>query len=111
MNIAPPNSNFNASELVSKIEIKVSCENLPNFDTLTKSDPKVFIFQEKVTYANNTKNTYWENIDSTERIKNSDNPVFTKSIYMDYYFEMVIFIFFILFFFFYIFIFFLNLYF
>jgi hypothetical protein len=89
MNIAPPNYNFNASELVSKIEIKVSCENLPNFDTLTKSDPKVFIFQEKVTYANNTKNTYWENIDSTERIKNSDNPVFTKSIYMDYYFEMI----------------------
>ncbi|ORY31112.1 copine-8-like protein [Neocallimastix californiae] len=83
--IPPPDSNI----LTSKVEIKISCNDLPKFDTFSKSDPKVFVFQERVTYSNNSKNSVWENIGSTERIQNNDNPVFTKSLYIDYYFETI----------------------
>jgi len=84
-----PQYNPAPSTLASKVEIKISCTDLPSFDTFSKSDPKVFIFIEKVTYNNNSNNSIWEKIDSTERIKNNNNPNFTKSIYIDYYFEMI----------------------
>jgi len=84
MNPVPPNSNF-----ASKVEIKISCTDLPSCDTFSKSDPKVFIFIEKVIYDNNGSTSIWEKVGSTERIKNNNSPVFTKSFYIDYYFELI----------------------
>jgi len=82
--------NKNGKSLASKVEIRISCKDLPSLDSFSKSDPKVFIFLEKVTYnSDGTTTSAWENIDSTERIKNQDCPIFTKSFYIDYYFEMI----------------------
>ncbi|ORX44169.1 Copine-domain-containing protein [Piromyces finnis] len=95
MSVVPPSNYYkyssydNAKSLSSKVEIKISCVDLPNFDTFSKSDPKVFIFLEKKYYDNNTSTSVWEKIDSTERIKNNDNPEFVKAFYIDYYFEMI----------------------
>jgi len=79
----------NSKSLSSKVEIRISCTNLPNFDTFSKSDPKVFIFLEKTVFKDSSSTSIWEKIGSTERIKNNDNPVFTKAFYIDYYFELV----------------------
>jgi len=74
-----------------KVEIGVSCKNLMKMDALSKSDPKVFLFLENRTYTNSEMKSTWEKIGSTEKIKNEDNPIFTKNFYIDYYFERVIF--------------------
>jgi hypothetical protein len=79
----------NSKSLSSKVEIRISCTNLPNFDTFSKSDPKVFIFLEKTVFKDSSSTSIWEKIGSTERIKNNDNPVFTKAFYIDYYFELI----------------------
>jgi len=86
--------NNSSNNLASKVEIGISCKNLPNLDTFSKSDPKVFLFMEKTLYNNNNSgtpdvSTLWEKIDSTERKKNEDNPIFTKNFYVDYYFERI----------------------
>jgi len=93
MSVAP-NSNYYQNpnmqnNMASKVEIRLSCKNLPSFDTFSKSDPKIFIFLEKKVYSGHDVTSLWERIDSTERIKNNENPIFTKSFYIDYYFEMV----------------------
>ncbi|ORX82968.1 copine-8 [Anaeromyces robustus] len=75
--------------ICSKVEIRISCKDLPKFDTFSKSDPKVFIFIEKKNYTGNDVTSLWEKIDSTEVVKNNENPVFTKSFFIDYYFEMI----------------------
>ena len=79
-----------STSLSSKVEINISCSNLPKLDVLSKSDPKVFIFIEKKGYNDNNVDTVWEKFDATETIKNNSNPVFTKSFFIDYYFETVI---------------------
>jgi len=72
---------------LSKIELNLSCSDLPKFDLLSNTDPKVYVFVEKRSYNNNTVKKYWEKYDTTETINNNNNPVFTKSIMMDYNFE------------------------
>jgi len=72
-----------------KVEIGVSCKNLTKMDALSKSDPKVFLFLENRTYTDSEVKVTWEKIGSTERIKNEDNPIFTKNFYVDYYFERI----------------------
>jgi len=72
-----------------KVEIGVSCKNLMKMDALSKSDPKVFLFLENRTYTNSEMKSTWEKIGSTEKIKNEDNPIFTKNFYIDYYFERI----------------------
>jgi len=71
----------------SKVEIKISCKDLPRFDKLSKSDPKIFIYIEKADYYNN--NSIWTNIYSTERVENDNNPLFSKTLIIDYYFETI----------------------
>ncbi|OUM61541.1 hypothetical protein PIROE2DRAFT_12454 [Piromyces sp. E2] len=81
---------LNKSDILSsKITIKISCNNLPKFDKLSKSDPKVFIFIEKKEFNNINVNSIWSLIDSTEIIKNNNNPIFTKTLTIDYYFETI----------------------
>eukprot|EP00833_Pecoramyces_ruminatium_P014533 jgi/Orpsp1_1/1188565/evm.model.d7180000065771.1 len=76
-----------ANSLSSKLEITISCKDLPKFDKLSESDPKIFIFIETINYTNN--NTIWSQIDATERIKNNNNPIFSKKFVIDYYFETI----------------------
>jgi len=81
----------------TKIEIKLSCSNLPKFDKLSQSDPKVFIFIEKKVISDVNVNSIWCLVDSTEVIKNNNNPVFTKTFSFDYYFEVVSVIYYVIF--------------
>ncbi|ORX59369.1 hypothetical protein BCR32DRAFT_251753 [Anaeromyces robustus] len=83
------NPNSRMKSMASKVEIRISCKNLPSFDALSKSDPKIFIFLEKQIYSGHDVTSTWELIDSTERIKNCDCPVFTKPFLIDYYFETI----------------------
>ncbi|OUM65023.1 hypothetical protein PIROE2DRAFT_8086 [Piromyces sp. E2] len=73
----------------TKLEITVSCKNLPKMDNLSESDPKVFLFLEKKEFNNVNVNSIWSRIDSTETINNNPNPVFQKSFFIDYYFETI----------------------
>ena len=68
---------------VSKVELHFSCKNLLDKDTFSKSDPIVSI------KLYDTIRKSWKEIDRTECIKNNLNPVFAKTIYLDYRFEEV----------------------
>jgi hypothetical protein len=63
----------------SKVEIWVSCRNLPKMDRLSKSDPMAVleIF----------KNGAWEEQQRSEWIKNNHDPDFEKQFVMEYHFE------------------------
>lgn len=73
----------------SKIEIRLSCKNLPNYDVLSKSDSRIFVYFEEKVFKNGVYTSTWKNIGCTETIKNNLNPKFTKSFIMDYYFQYV----------------------
>jgi len=75
--------------LKCQVEIGVSCKNLPKLDTLSKSDPKIYLFLENNLYNDSQVKKTWEKIGSTEKIKNEDNPIFEKSFLIDYHFENV----------------------
>jgi len=82
--------NYGDNQLCSKLELRFSCKDLPNLDTLSKSDPKIFIFLEQITYDNTGQQvTNWIKVGSTEKINNNLNPSFLKSFIIDYYFEMI----------------------
>jgi len=82
--------NYNNNELCSKIELRFSCKDLPNLDTLSKSDPKIFIFLEQKTVDNNGGTiSSWTRVGATEKINDNLNPIFMKSFIIDYYFEMI----------------------
>ncbi|OUM69090.1 hypothetical protein PIROE2DRAFT_2974, partial [Piromyces sp. E2] len=81
--------NYGNSQLCSKIELRFSCKDLPNMDTLSKSDPKLFVFLEQVTIDSSGQTvSTWMKVGSTEKIDNNLNPTFLKSFIIDYYFEM-----------------------
>jgi len=82
--------NYGNSQLCSKIELRFSCRDLPNLDTLSKSDPKIFIFLEQQTIDSSGQQVVnWIKVGSTERINDNLNPTFLKSFIIDYYFEMI----------------------
>ena len=70
-------------KFVSKVELHFSCKNLVDKDTFSKSDPivtvKLFDPLRKL----------WKEVDRTECVKNNLNPVFAKTVYLDYKFEEV----------------------
>lgn len=66
---------------VSKVELRVSCKNLLDRDTLNKSDPSVILLGQT--------NGQWTELDRTEVIKSNLHPVFGKVFCLDYYFEEV----------------------
>ncbi len=61
------------------VELFLSCRNLSDLDTFSKSDPKV-----KVTYINKGKQVF---LGETEFHKNDLNPIFKKTFIIDYIFE------------------------
>ena len=71
--------NSNGAELVTKLSIGFSCENLPNMDTTSESGPFVVLYKKI--------NREWKQIGNTEIIHDNLNPQFVKKILVDYHFE------------------------
>jgi len=74
---------------VSKVELRLSCKNLPNLDSISKSDPRIYVYFQERKFQNKQVATNWIQIGSTETIMDNLNPEFTKSFIFDYYFECV----------------------
>ncbi|XP_074549331.1 copine-3-like isoform X2 [Halichoeres trimaculatus] len=71
-----------ATDCVTKVALSISCENLLDMDTFSKSDPVCLLLM-------NSSGPHWTEIGRTEKIKNCLNPQFSKTFVIDYYFEMV----------------------
>lgn len=72
---------LNASIPATKVEITVSCRNLLDKDTFSKSDPIC------VLYTQAMGNKEWREFGRTEVIDNTLNPDFVKKFMLDYFFE------------------------
>uniref|UniRef100_A0A1A8EYL0 Copine III n=2 Tax=Nothobranchius TaxID=28779 RepID=A0A1A8EYL0_9TELE len=71
-----------ASDCVTKVALTISCDNLLDMDAFSKSDPMCVLRM-------NTSGPHWYEICRTEKIQNCLNPRFSKSLVLDYYFEVV----------------------
>ncbi|XP_029934837.1 copine-3-like isoform X1 [Myripristis murdjan] len=78
----PPVPGSGAAACVTKVELSVSCENLLDMDTFSKSDPLCVLLMH-------SSGSNWCEIGRTEKIKNCLSPKFSKTFVIDYYFEMV----------------------
>nr|XP_034980263.1 copine-1 isoform X2 [Zootoca vivipara] len=67
---------------VTKVELSISCNNLLDKDVGSKSDPLCVLLQD-------VGGNQWSELDRTEKIKNCQNPQFSKKLQIDYYFEKV----------------------
>ncbi|KAG5282632.1 hypothetical protein AALO_G00058130, partial [Alosa alosa] len=65
----------------TKIEVTVSCRNLLDIDTFSKSDPVVVLYVQGI----GTKE--WREFGRTEMIDNTLNPDFVRKFVLDYFFE------------------------
>ncbi|CAH2275832.1 copine-8 isoform X1 [Pelobates cultripes] len=72
---------FSASIPATKVELTVSCRNLLDRDTFSKSDPIC------VLYTQGIGNKEWREYGRTEVIDNTLNPDFVRKFIMDYFFE------------------------
>ncbi|XP_015252677.1 PREDICTED: copine-8-like [Cyprinodon variegatus] len=72
---------LNLSIPATKVEITVSCRNLLDMDTFSKSDPIC------VLYTQGIGNKEWREFGRTEVIDNTLNPDFVKKFILDYFFE------------------------
>ncbi|KAK2858854.1 hypothetical protein Q5P01_003474 [Channa striata] len=72
---------LNASIPATKVEITVSCRNLLDRDTFSKSDPIC------VLYTQGMGNKEWREFGRTEVIDNTLNPDFVGKFMLDYFFE------------------------
>eukprot|EP01091_Cochliopodium_minus_P010033 TRINITY_DN2606_c0_g2_i1.p1 TRINITY_DN2606_c0_g2~~TRINITY_DN2606_c0_g2_i1.p1 ORF type:complete len:740 (-),score=227.23 TRINITY_DN2606_c0_g2_i1:64-2283(-) len=73
----------NPNPPLSKIELHFTCNNLMDMDTFSKSDPQIYI------YMQSNRSLEWKLIGKTEVIYDNLNPIFTKALLIDYYFETV----------------------
>jgi len=65
----------------NKIQLSISCRNLVDLDTFSKSDPVVHV------YMKDAKSKGYTLVGKTEMILNNLNPDFTKTFTLDYFFE------------------------
>ncbi|XP_034382065.1 LOW QUALITY PROTEIN: copine-8-like [Cyclopterus lumpus] len=72
---------LNVSIPATKVEITVSCRNLLDRDTFSKSDPIC------VLYTQGMGNKEWREFGRTEVIDNTLNPDFVRKFILDYFFE------------------------
>ncbi|XP_026182782.1 copine-8 [Mastacembelus armatus] len=72
---------LNATIPATKVEITVSCRNLLDRDTFSKSDPIC------VLYTQGMGNKEWREFGRTEVIDNTLNPDFVGKFILDYFFE------------------------
>ncbi|XP_060540142.1 copine-8 isoform X1 [Pantherophis guttatus] len=74
-------NSVNANVPATRVEISVSCRNLLDRDTFSKSDPIC------VLYTQGMGNKEWREFGRTEVIDNTLNPDFVRKFIMDYFFE------------------------
>lgn len=72
-------TNFSGGGLSNKLSIGFKCENLPNMDTMSYSDPFCVLFKQ----AGNM----WQQIGKTEIIHDNLNPEFVTKTMVDFHFE------------------------
>ncbi|KAM6973457.1 copine-8-like [Aplochiton taeniatus] len=72
---------FTAAIPATKVELTVSCRNLLDRDTFSKSDPIC------VLYTQGIANREWREFARTEVIDNTLNPDFVRKFIVDYFFE------------------------
>ncbi|XP_074439976.1 copine-8 isoform X2 [Larus michahellis] len=65
----------------TKVELSVSCRNLLDRDTFSKSDPICVLYTQAIG------NKEWREFGRTEVIDNTLNPDFVRKFIMDYFFE------------------------
>ncbi|XP_062346770.1 copine-8 [Cinclus cinclus] len=65
----------------TKVELSVSCRNLLDRDTFSKSDPICVLYTQAIG------NREWREFGRTEVIDNTLNPDFVRKFIMDYFFE------------------------
>ncbi|TFJ98949.1 interferon-inducible GTPase 5-like [Platysternon megacephalum] len=70
-----------ASVPATKLELSVSCRNLLDMDTFSKSDPVVVLFIQ------GSGSKEWREFGRTEVIDNTLNPDFVRKFVLDYFFE------------------------
>ncbi|XP_077592098.1 copine-3-like [Stigmatopora nigra] len=71
-----------AANCVTRVSLSISCENLMDMDTFSKSDPLCILYMS-------TSGGSWVEVGRTEKIMNCLNPKFSKTFVIDYHFEMV----------------------
>ncbi|XP_066554476.1 copine-9 [Amia ocellicauda] len=72
---------LHSSVPATKIEVTVSCRNLLDMDTFSKSDPVVVLYLQGI----GTKE--WREFGRTEVIDNTLNPDFVRKFVLDFFFE------------------------
>uniref|UniRef100_A0A8C7SEK1 C2 domain-containing protein n=1 Tax=Oncorhynchus mykiss TaxID=8022 RepID=A0A8C7SEK1_ONCMY len=72
---------FTAAIPATRVELTVSCRNLLDRDTFSKSDPIC------VLYTQGIANREWREFSRTEMINNTLNPDFVRKFTLDYFFE------------------------
>ncbi|KAI4875075.1 hypothetical protein NFI96_033371 [Prochilodus magdalenae] len=71
-----------ATQCVTKVELSISCKSLLDKDVGSKSDPLCVLLQS-------VGDDKWTEVDRTERVKNCQDPEFSKRLCIDYHFEKV----------------------
>ncbi|XP_065898772.1 copine-9-like [Dysidea avara] len=71
-----------------KVELSISCSNLPNLDRFSKSDPVCFLYKNDHKHANSSERV-WTLVGRTEMIRDNLNPKFSKKFVVPYNFEEV----------------------
>ncbi|RXN01223.1 Copine-4 [Acipenser ruthenus] len=69
------------SPCLTKVELRVACKGISDRDALSKPDPCVILQMQS--------HGQWLEVDRTEIIRSSINPVFSKVFTVDFYFEEV----------------------
>ncbi|XP_045072003.1 copine-4-like, partial [Coregonus clupeaformis] len=69
------------SSCLTKVELRVACQGISDRDALSKPDPCVILKMQS--------HGQWFEVDRTEVIRSSTNPVFSKVFLVDFYFEEV----------------------
>ncbi|KAF2073916.1 hypothetical protein CYY_004770 [Polysphondylium violaceum] len=70
---------MNPHQPMSKVELRIRCSGLKNLDTFSKSDPCVYLVEQR--------GNDWHLVGHTEKIKNNLSPEFKVPITIEYYFE------------------------
>ncbi|XP_018617439.1 copine-8-like isoform X1 [Scleropages formosus] len=81
LNMASVGDFLSTSIPATKVEITVSCRNLLDMDTFSKSDPLC------VLYTQGLGSKEWREFGRTEVIDNTLNPDFVRKFILDYFFE------------------------
>jgi flagellar basal body rod protein FlgC len=72
-------TNFSQGGMTQRLEISIRCENLPNMDTMSESDPFAVLYKQS--------GRMWQKLGTTEVIHDTLHPVFVKKIQVDFHFE------------------------